>query len=43
MHRFRFDRQQRNQVLDVMLTYYRLHHSTLGTLRSPEVLKQLFV
>ena len=43
MHRFRFDRQQRNQVLDVMLAYYRLHHSTLGTLRSPEVLKQLFV
>lgn len=43
MHRFRFDRDQRNQVLDVMLTYYRLHHSTLGTLRSPEVLKQLFV
>ena len=43
MHRFRFGRQQRNQVLDVMLTYYRLHHSTLGTLRSPEVLKQLFV
>ncbi len=43
MHHFRFDRQQRNQVLDVMLAYYRLHHSTLGTLRSPEVLKQLFV
>ena len=43
MHLFRFDRTQRNRVLDVMLAYYRLHNSTLGTLRSPEVLKQLFI
>ena len=43
MHLFRFDRTQRHRVLDVMLAYYRLHNSTLGTLRSPEVLKQLFV
>ena len=43
MHLFRFERTQRNRVLDVMLAYYRLHNSTLGTLRSPEVLKQLFI
>lgn len=42
MHLFRFNHNERNQVLEVMLTYYKLHHSTLGTLRSPEVLKQLF-
>lgn len=42
MHHFKFDRNQRNQVLDVMLNYYRLHHSTLGTLRSPDILRQLF-
>lgn len=42
MHLFRFTRQQRNEMLEMMLSYYRLHHSTLGTLRSPEVLKQLF-
>ena len=43
LHLFRFNREQRNQVLDTILTYFRLHNSTLGTLRSPEVLKQLFV
>ena len=42
MHLFRFNHTERNQVLEVMLTYYKLHHSTLGTLRSPEILKQLF-
>ena len=42
MQHYRFTRTERNQVLDVMLTYFRLHNSTLGTLRSPEVLKQLF-
>ncbi len=43
MQHFKFSRDQRNMMLDVMLTYYRLHHSTLGTLRSPDVLKQLFI
>lgn len=43
MHHFKFNRDQRNLMLEVMLTYYRIHHSTLGTLRSPDVLKQLFV
>ena len=43
MHRFRFNREQRSAILDNILTYYRLHHSTLGNLKSPEVLKQLFI
>ena len=43
MHHFKFNRDQRNEMLESILTYYRIHHSTLGTLRSPDVLKQLFV
>lgn len=43
MHLFRFNRDQRNQVLDTILDYFKLHQSTLGTLRSPDVLKQLFI
>ena len=42
MHLFRFNRTERNAMLDTILAYYRLHHSTLGTLRSPEILRQLF-
>lgn len=40
---FRFSREERNQVLDVIISYYRLHNAAIGTLRSPEILKQLFV
>ena len=43
MHLFKFNRDQRNEMLEMILSYYRLHNSTLGTLRSPDVLKQLFV
>lgn len=43
LHIFRFNREERNQMLDTILTYYRLHNSTLGALRSPEILKQLFI
>ncbi|MBQ2235563.1 MAG: DNA repair protein RecO C-terminal domain-containing protein [Muribaculaceae bacterium] len=39
---FRFTRDERNRVLDTCITYYRLHHSAIGTLRSPAILKQLF-
>ncbi len=42
LHLFKFNRDQRNEMLEIILSYYRLHHSTLGTLRSPDVLKQLF-
>ena len=40
---FRFSREERNRVLDVIISYYRLHNAAIGTLRSPEILKQLFV
>lgn len=43
MHLFKFSRDQRNEMLDLILDYFKMHSSTLGTLRSPEVLKQLFV
>lgn len=40
---FRFSREQRNRVLDLIISYYRLHNAAIGTLRSPDILKQLFV
>ena len=43
LHHFKFNRAERNRVLDTIITYYRLHNSTIGSLRSPEILKQLFV
>lgn len=43
LHHFQFNRTQRGDILDIALAYYRLHNSTLGNLRSPEILKQLFV
>ena len=43
MHHFKFSREQRNEILDMILSYYRLHHSTLGSLKSPDVLRHLFV
>lgn len=42
-HLFRFSREQRNQVLDTAMAYFRIHNSSVGTMRSPEVLKQLFI
>ena len=40
---FRFSREERNRMLDVIISYYRLHNAAIGTLRSPDILKQLFV
>ena len=40
---FRFNREERNRMLDVIINYYRLHNAAIGTLRSPDILKQLFV
>ena len=42
MHLFRFTRDQRNEILDTMLAYFRLHQSALGSMRSPEVLRRLW-
>ncbi len=43
LHLFKFNRTERNQMLDTIIAYYRLHNSTIGSLKSPEILKQLFV
>jgi len=40
---YRFNREQRNRMLDLIISYYRLHNAAIGTLRSPDILKQLFV
>ena len=40
---FRFNREERNRILDVVISYYRLHNAAIGTLRSPDILKQLFI
>lgn len=40
---FKFSREERNRMLDVIISYYRLHNAAIGTLRSPDILKQLFV
>ena len=42
MAAFRFNRVERNRMLDVIITYYRMHNAALGTLKSPDILKQLF-
>ncbi len=42
MYLFAFNRVQRNEILDLMIKYYQLHNSTIGSLRSPDILKQLF-
>ncbi len=43
MAAFRFSRVERNSMLDIIITYYRMHNAALGTLKSPDILKQLFV
>ena len=43
LHLFKFNRTQRGEILDIALSYYRLHNSMIGSLRSPDILKQLFV
>lgn len=40
---FRFTREERNRMLDVIINYYRLHNAAIGSLRSPDILKQLFI
>ena len=42
LHRFKLNRMQRNDILDTALAYYKLHNSTIGTTKSPEVLQTLF-
>lgn len=42
MHLFRFNREQRNRLLELTLEYYRLHNSAIGELHSPAILADLF-
>lgn len=42
LHLFRFNRTQRNEILDIALNYYQLHNSTIGAMKSPDVLRQIF-
>lgn len=42
MHRFQFDRQQRTRTLQLLLTYYHLHNADVGSLRTLDVLQQIF-
>ncbi len=42
MHRFKFNRYQRHELLDTILKYYTIHYATLSSLRSIDVLRALF-
>lgn len=42
MHLFRFSRAERNRLLDVICTYYRLHVPGFPQLKSPDVLREVF-
>ncbi|MCM1077149.1 MAG: DNA repair protein RecO C-terminal domain-containing protein [Bacteroides sp.] len=41
MHRFRFNREQRNAVIDTMLEYYSMHYASMRHLRSLDILRML--
>ncbi|MFA6872676.1 MAG: DNA repair protein RecO C-terminal domain-containing protein [Bacteroidaceae bacterium] len=42
MHLFPFDRKQRNRCLELLVEYYRLHITDFSSLKSIDVLKELF-
>jgi DNA repair protein RecO (recombination protein O) len=42
MHLFRLSRHERNRLLEVAVTYYRLHLPNFPELKSLAVLQQLF-
>lgn len=42
LRRFRFTREQRNQILDGILHYYAIHLPGMGKLKSPDVLRECF-
>ncbi|MCQ2217969.1 MAG: DNA repair protein RecO [Paludibacteraceae bacterium] len=42
MHVFRFSRNERNEIIEKMLDYYRLHMQGIGDLKSLSVLKEVF-
>ena len=42
LRHFKFNRGERNAILDRILTYYRLHQPDISELRSPEILRAIF-
>lgn len=42
LHLFKLSRTERWLILDRFITYFRLHHTALGTLKSLDVLRSLF-
>lgn len=42
MAHFKFSRVQRATTLEMMVEYYRLHNNAMGTLKTPDILCQLF-
>ena len=42
MHLFRLSREERNRILDLIITYYRLHVASFPELRSLEVVRALW-
>ncbi len=42
MHRFRLSRENRNRILDIVLEYYSIHYASLSSLKSKDVLRELF-
>lgn len=42
MHLFRFSRNERNEIIERMLDYYRLHLQGVGELKTLDVLKEVF-
>ncbi len=42
MHIFKFNRAERSEILDMMIGYYKIHYSSVGSMKSPDILKQLF-
>lgn len=42
MHLYKLSRSNRNQIVDTLITYYRLHLYNFPSLKSIEVLKELF-
>jgi len=43
MHLFHYNREQRGEILDAMIQYFRLHNNAIGLLKTPDILRQLFV
>lgn len=42
MHRFQFSRVERTQILNLMISYYRIHLSEFGEIKSLPILSELF-